>query len=484
MPHRPTPDAVSRAERLALGTILGLALVTAAGVAFGLLLTLVHLRWQPLRELDIAIADGLNDLVAGNEVLVRALTAVTDLGGTAMLLWLVTVGAAWLLIRRQPRLAAYAVVTALGALVLNGAVKALVGRLRPVVDFPVAETPGMSFPSGHAMGSLVSYGVLLLIFLPVVPRSARWLFATLVGVVVVVVGFSRMALGVHYLSDVIAGWLLGLLWLGITAVAFRRWGHAPGVDVTSLSSGLAPEAESELRPVPRRHPSTLPHPWRGTAELITAWVLLLGLLYGAGLLVSADRAGPVPLDWDLAVVTWLADHRTVLLDTLNSYASLIGSTRGVVTAAFIIGPLALAITRSWRPVLFLTVVLVGEVTLFLATTAIISRSRPDVPQLNPNLPPTSSFPSGHVAAACALYVATAVLVVAGTRRWWRWLVVAATVVLVAAVAFARLYAGVHYPTDVTAGALLALAWIGVCWWVIRPRASRTDHPAVPSSAED
>lgn len=476
---------MSRAERLALGTILGLVLVTAAGVGFGLLLTLVHLRWQPLHELDVMIADELNDFVAGNDILVRALTAVTDLGGDSD----AAVGgdrrcglvadpppAAACRLRRGHR-----VRRARAQRCGQGARRQ---ASPPVVDFPVAATTGMSFPSGHSMGSLVSYGVLLLIFLPVVPRSARWMFATVVGVVVVAVGFSRMALGVHFLSDVIAGWLLGLLWLGITAVAFRRWGHAPGVEVGPLSSGLAPEAESELRPAPRRHPPTLPHPWRGSAELVTAWVLLLGLLYGAGLLVSADRAGPVPLAWDHVVVTWLADHRTALLDTVNSYVGRIGSTRGVVAAAFVIGPLALAITRSWRPVLFLTVVLVGEVTLFLATTAIIDRSRPDVPQLNPNLPPTSSFPSGHVAAACALYAATAVLVVTATRSWWRWLVVAVTVVLVAAVAFARLYAGVHYPTDVAAGALLALIWIAVCWWVIRPRASRTGHPAAQPSTQD
>ncbi|MCX2948900.1 phosphatase PAP2 family protein [Lentzea sp. NEAU-D7] len=484
MTFRPSPDAVSRAERFALGTVVGLALVTAAGVGFALLLTLVQLRWKPLHELDLMIAGGLNDLVAGNDIVVRVLTGVTDLGGTAMLLWVVTVGAAWLLIRRQPRLAGYAVVTAVGALVLNGAVKALVGRLRPVVDFPVAASTGMSFPSGHAMGSLVSYGVLLLIFLPVVPKSARWVFATLVGVVVVAVGFSRMALGAHFLSDVLAGWLLGLLWLGVTAVAFRRWGHPTTAKVTPLSSGLAPEAESQLRPVPRRHPPTLPHPWRGAAELVTAWVLLLGLLYGAGLLVSADGTGPVPLAWDHNAVTWLAHHRVALLDTFNAYASRIGSTGGVLAAAFVIGPLVLAITHSWRPVLFLTVVLVGEVSLFLTTTAIVSRSRPDVPQLNPNLPPTSSFPSGHVAAACALYAATALLVVSATRRWWKWLVVTATIALVATVAFTRLYAGVHYPTDVAGGASMALIWIMVCWWVIRPQGLMTGDSITQSSTED
>lgn len=109
----------------------------------GLLLVLVRTHWPPLRQLDRTVADRLNDLVADNGVVVNALTALTNLGGTPMLLWLLTVGTAWLLIRRQPLLAAYVVVTALGAFVLNAVVKELVDRLRPAVDVPVAVAPGL-----------------------------------------------------------------------------------------------------------------------------------------------------------------------------------------------------------------------------------------------------------------------------------------------------------------------------------------------------
>jgi hypothetical protein len=124
--------------------------------AFGLLATLVRTGWGPVRTLDLTLAHGLNDLVVDTGVLREALTVVTDFGGTAMLLWLLVIGVVRLLLRRQPRLAAFAAVAASGGMLLNAVVKELVGRLRPVVDAPVYTAPGLSFPSGHAMSSLVA----------------------------------------------------------------------------------------------------------------------------------------------------------------------------------------------------------------------------------------------------------------------------------------------------------------------------------------
>lgn len=80
------------------------------------------------------------------------------------------------------------------------------------------------------------------------------------------IGFTRMALGVHYLTDVVAGWLLGLVWLVITTVAFRRWGLSAPHRAPALSEGLAPEAAAALEPASRTHAHVLPHPWRGAAE--------------------------------------------------------------------------------------------------------------------------------------------------------------------------------------------------------------------------
>lgn len=147
-------------------SIAGLVAVTGAGVAFGLLLLLVRVRWSPLQDADHALAEWFNGLVAPHHALVTVLQAVTDLGGRPILIWLVTIAVVGLLIRRQPRLAVYLIITGVGGLILDPSLKTLVGRLRPVVDVPIASAPGNSFPSGHALGSFVAYGALLLVFLP------------------------------------------------------------------------------------------------------------------------------------------------------------------------------------------------------------------------------------------------------------------------------------------------------------------------------
>ncbi len=94
---------------------------------------------------------------------------------------------------------------------------------------PVAHAPGNSFPSGHALGSFVVYGALLLVFLPAMaprwrkparsPSSPCWSWP---------IGLTRIALGVHFVSDVLGGWLLGAAWLGVTAYAFRLWRRERG----------------------------------------------------------------------------------------------------------------------------------------------------------------------------------------------------------------------------------------------------------------
>ena len=114
-------------------------------------------------------------------------------------------------------------VTGLGALALDPSLKALVGRLRPVVDVPVAAGGGNSFPSGHALGSIVAYGALLLVFLPAIRPRWRRPAIGLVAVLVFAIGLTRIALGVHFVSDVLGGWLLGLAWLVVTGYAFRLW---------------------------------------------------------------------------------------------------------------------------------------------------------------------------------------------------------------------------------------------------------------------
>lgn len=460
-------------EHFAERSLFGLLAVIAVGTGFGFLLVLVRFEWGPLYRLDTGVADRLNDFVSQRGPLVTVLEAVSNLGGRPIMMWLVVIVVVGLLIRRQRRLAAYLAVTGIGALMLDPSLKLAVGRLRPVVESPVALAPGNSFPSGHALGSTVAYGALLLIFLPVVSRRLRPLLIAVVVTIIVLVGFTRVALGVHYVTDVLAGWLLGIAWLGVTGYAFRLWRRELGKPAPPISEGIEPEAAGEIAPAPREH-HVLPHPRAGAAEILTGWVLIFGLLFVYGMLVSRYVGGTFISTIDTEVPQWFAEQRTPALDRVSWWMSKAGDTHTILAIALVFCPLAVAVLRRWRPVVFVALAMFGELGLFLAASAAVDRPRPDVPKLDGALP-TSSFPSGHIAATICIWTAISIIVLAHSSRWWRWLPVVAVIVLPIIVAVSRVYRGMHHPTDVVGAVLLSALWMGLLWWVIRPDRRDDDH---------
>jgi undecaprenyl-diphosphatase len=442
-------------------SLLGLAGVVAAGTAFALLAVLVRVQWTPLDRLDGDVATSINREVADHPVIVAVLRAVTTFGGRSVVFWSITVGAAaaFLLVRRQLQLAVYLLIAGFGALALDPLLKVLVGRLRPIVAVPIDTAPGNSFPSGHALNATACYGALLLVFLPTVSRRLRAPLVAAVVVLVAAVGFSRVALGVHYLSDVVGGWLLGIAWLSVTTYAFRVWRRETGQPVAPLGEGLAPEAAADLKAA---YVLPVRHPWMTAAWLIISWVLIGEVLAGVGQYLVRQQPA-----FDEAIPRWFAGHRNAALDQVSAVASDAGGTQWIIAIGLVIAPLAFAYIRRWRPVVFLAATLVGELTLFLAISASVSRLRPDVVRLE-NAFPTSSFPSGHTAATTALYGALAVLVVPRLRPPWRWFVLSVALLMPVLIGLSRIYRGAHHPLDVSAGALLALVWIGVVALAVRP----------------
>ena len=462
-------------------TVLGLIAVVALGAGFGMLLILVRWRWQPLQRFDSNADNWLNGLVSAHAALVAVLKSIAALGGRPIMLWLVTIAVVVLLIRRRPRLAIYLVVAGVGALLLDPSLKTLVGRLRPVVEAPVATAPGNSFPSGHALGSMVVYGALLLVFLPAVPPRWRKAVIGFVAAVIVAIGVTRVALGVHYVSDVLAGWLLGAAWLGVTAYAFRLWRREAGHPVAPMDDGLEPEAGPDIRPAPAEQ-RVLPHPWIAAAEILTGWVLVFGILYVTGYALTHWTEGTWLGSFDDGVPRWLQTFRTPAFDNISYVWSKAGDTHAILAVSLVFCPIALALWRQWRPVLFLVLTMFGELTLFLCSAAAVNRPRPPVQQLDGQMP-TSSFPSGHIAATMCLWVAIALLVMPRVRHWWRWIFVALAVVMPIGVAVSRMYRGEHHPTDVLGAVLLTALWLGVLWWAVRPNADTRTATEAAAKAE-
>jgi membrane-associated phospholipid phosphatase len=430
--------------------------VSVGTLVFTVLLIAVRLRWGPLEAADHDAAARLNGLVAGHPALVAVIKAVTWLGSDGVLWTVLGVAAAVMAIRRRWRLASYLLVTGAGALVLDPVLKSLVGRLRPVVAHPIAHGTGNSFPSGHALGSIVCYGAVLLVLVPATrPGWPRTALRYGIGLLIAAIGISRILLGVHYLSDVVGAWALGLSWLGVTALAFDP---------------LPAPAEATMARPARQYT-------RIAAGVVVAWVLILGVVVGFGELVvrySHDQ-------WlgDTAIPRWFAAHRTPAGYHWSDLISVACATTGILVVAVAACLLFLLLIRRWRPVIFLAVVMFGELAAFLAAAAVVKRPRPYVTHLDHHLP-TSAYPSGHVAATCCLYVAIAIVVIGHARGWWRWLFLIPAIVMPVLIALSRMYRGEHHPTDVAGSLIFAALWLTAATLLIKPSAAQRD--AAPRAA--
>jgi undecaprenyl-diphosphatase len=461
-------NAPHRTGRFLGGELGHIAAVGAGALVFGVLLILVRLRWLPLESVDHGLAGQLNGTVAGNATAVKAMDFASRLGSHGFLGWLLAITVVVLALRRRWRLVVYLLAAGAGAIILDPTLKVAVGRLRPVVDHPVAVGGGNSFPSGHALGSIIVYGALLLVFAPALStRARRWVTAGL-AVVVVLIGLSRIGLGVHFLSDVLGAWCLGVAWLGVTAYAFELWRREHGRRVTEpLAEGLEPEAAADLRPA---EPAIADAGLRNRVAIaggVVGWVLIFGVLLAIGIPLARYHKGNGNILGDTTIPHWLAAHRTGWLNTFSYLGSEAGNTHAIMAVGLIVGAAALALIRQWRPVVFLVVTMFAELTLFLGTAALTDRPRPDVPHLDGPLP-TSSYPSGHVAATICLYVAIALVVWPRTRSWWRWIPVAAAVLMPLWVGLSRMYRGMHHPTDLIGSLVLAGALLALTVYVVRP----------------
>ena len=245
-----TPVAVLRrldpGERFPVrlgGAAAGLLLVAVPG---SLLVISVVGRWAPLASWDTSVAESVHRVALEHASLRAVAGGITHFGDTVTRAVVTVLGVGLLLRRGAIRSAVFlGTVVPLGSLI-GTLTKLAVDRARPVLPEPFAHADGTSFPSGHAMGSTVLYGALLLTALPLLPAAVRPLVRWLAAALVLAVGVSRVVLGVHYPSDVAGGWLIGLAWLLVAVMIFNRWrvetGEPPVEDPTK--TGIEPEDAS------------------------------------------------------------------------------------------------------------------------------------------------------------------------------------------------------------------------------------------------
>lgn len=192
-------------------------------------------------------------------------------------------------------------------------------------------------------------------------------------------------------------------------------------------------------------------PAAGLRELALRAFGIFLLLTIIGLLVAHPFAGAMA--GELAVNRFLQAYRTPTLDTITHLVSSVGNTEIIICTTAVMAIILRLVYGRWREAMFLIAAVALAATIFTLTTFPVERDRPALPQLDP-APPTSSFPSGHVGAATALYGGLALLLTQPRRpAIARFALLIILLAVPLAVAAARLYRGMHFLSDVSAGVL-------------------------------
>ncbi|GGT59820.1 phosphatase PAP2 family protein [Streptomyces purpureus] len=196
------------------------------GALSAVLLVLVAVDWAPLISVDRKVAHRLHRDAVAEPGLTEANQVLSDWvwdPWTMRALIAVAVVALWW--RGQRRLALWVAATSVLATVVQQGLKTALGRERPRWPDPVDFAHYAAYPSGHAMTAAVTCGLLLWLLARRYPGPRLWWAAVALAVVSVLgVGLTRIYLGVHWITDVVGGWLLGALTVALAVLLYGRGG--------------------------------------------------------------------------------------------------------------------------------------------------------------------------------------------------------------------------------------------------------------------
>jgi membrane-associated phospholipid phosphatase len=153
---------------------------------------------------------------------------ITELGSSTVLSVLAFVFGLFLVVKRKDLIGAGIVFTATAlGYQFNFLIKGMVQRERPLV-LAIVDGEGFSFPSGHAMVSFITYGIIVYFLWKHLKKELRLTIAVLAGLLVLLIGISRYVLRVHYLTDILGGYLFGLIFLIIWILLYKWLRHKYG----------------------------------------------------------------------------------------------------------------------------------------------------------------------------------------------------------------------------------------------------------------
>jgi membrane-associated phospholipid phosphatase len=179
---------------------------------------------------------------------VSLLRDITEFGSSEWIAIVLSIAVLFFVFKRWWPSLLMTVVAIPGGMLLNEWIKILVHRHRPFVDGWFVDWSGYSFASGHTIGATLLYGQLALFIIPLIKsRRGRVLVFSAATFLIVMVGFSRVALGAHYFTDVVGGMFLGASWLTVCVLVSRPLQRA---FAPSVIGDVLPDATATLVPVP------------------------------------------------------------------------------------------------------------------------------------------------------------------------------------------------------------------------------------------
>ncbi|GAC1544539.1 MAG: hypothetical protein NVS3B12_33300 [Acidimicrobiales bacterium] len=220
---------------------------------------------------------------------------------------------------------------------------------------------------------------------------------------------------------------------------------------------------------------------REAVTLVVAGIVLLALMTSLGLILTHTLGHSALTSADKRLSDGIFRHRSAGWTSATWWFTQFAEALTVVVAGALIAIAFRLRSGRWIPGMFLLAALLGESSIYVLITTLVHRHRPLIKHLDA-APPTSSFPSGHVAASVCLYGALAVIAwQLSRRRPLQILATIAAVVVPICVAVARVYRGMHFPTDVASGAILGTLWLAIVTRVLTPELA-TARNAEPHDA--